>query len=287
MVALAHVEAAGVGEEADVGEVAGALGPHVASAVRRLLERNAVLLPRGDVDEGAAVGPEHPLVGREDQEIWIEPCHVGGDDADGVGRIDEKPAAGFAQGVPDGHQVDQSAIGPMDRRDRGQRHRRRAGAADGVQDGAGPVAICRLRDGLDPEALRRRACQPFENGRAVVVFQDEDARARLVGEKLSGDGDPIPDGGNERHIVRRGADEGGRRVARTLVLDVGEIGRNGPGLALAADGTPRCVLRRQRQGAPAGGIEIADVAGDIEQVALRGEHGWFSCDPLRLPRTVC
>ena len=57
---------------AEIGEIDLVLGAHVTAAERGLLQRNAVLMALGDVEEGAAVGPEQPFVGREDHKIRIE-----------------------------------------------------------------------------------------------------------------------------------------------------------------------------------------------------------------------
>ena len=93
MIALAHVVAPRIGQIARVGEVDRVLGFDVAPSERGLLERHAVLMALGDIDEGAPIGTEHPFVGREDQEIRIERLHVGRDDADAVRGIDQQRGA--------------------------------------------------------------------------------------------------------------------------------------------------------------------------------------------------
>ena len=91
MVALAHVVAPRAFDIGDVAEIDRVLGRHRLARRRYLLERHAVLPPLGDIHEGAAVGAEHPLVGREDQEVGIERLHV--DAAHARHRAWRRPAA--------------------------------------------------------------------------------------------------------------------------------------------------------------------------------------------------
>ena len=87
VVALAHVVAPRVVAIGRVAEVDRVLGVDRRARPRGLLERHAVLMALGDVHEGAAVGTEHPLVGREDQKVGIERLHV------------DVPHAGIVRGV--------------------------------------------------------------------------------------------------------------------------------------------------------------------------------------------
>ena len=84
VVALAHVEAARVADVAEIGEIDRVLRAHVAAAGRNLLQRDAALMAFGDVEEGAAVRPKHPFIGREHHEIRIETLHVHRQHADAL-----------------------------------------------------------------------------------------------------------------------------------------------------------------------------------------------------------
>src|SRR5260370_22121385 len=72
MVALAHIEAPCIVNVAKVREIDLVLGAHVTAAERGLFKRDTALMTLGNVEKGSAVGPEQPLVGRENHKIRIE-----------------------------------------------------------------------------------------------------------------------------------------------------------------------------------------------------------------------
>ena len=156
MIALAHVEAARAVDIVDVGEVDLLLGTHRAPAVARLLERNAVLAALGDIEEGAAVRTEHPLVGREHDEVRIERAHVELGDADAVRGVDQQCCALRAQCRRHAGDIDRAAVRPVHRRDRRERDRRRARPLDRGEHRSRPVAVARTLHGFDREALGAR-----------------------------------------------------------------------------------------------------------------------------------
>ncbi len=63
-------------------------------------------------------------------------------------------------------------------------------------------------------------------------------------------------------------DQPGGSVSRTFMLRVGKTGLERPGRALAPHRGTAGFQSPERQGAVGGGIEVADLAGDIEQGAL-------------------
>ena len=177
MIALAHVEAARVADIVGVGEVDLLLGTHRAPAVARLLERNAVLAALGDIEEGAAVGTEQPLVGRERDEVRVERAHVDLGDADAMRGVDQQCCALRAQCRRDAVEIDRAAVRPVHRRDRGERNRRRAWSFDRGEHRSRPVAVGGTLYGFDGEALGARPRQPFQHRGRMIVRQHEDARA--------------------------------------------------------------------------------------------------------------
>ena len=80
----------------------------------------------GDIKKGPAVGAEQPFVGREDHKVRIEARHVHRQHADAVGGVDEKEGALPPQRRRHFFQIDQPAVRPVHRRDRGEADRRRA-----------------------------------------------------------------------------------------------------------------------------------------------------------------
>ena len=175
MIALAHVETARVADIVRVGEVDLLLGPHRFAPVARLFERNAALVTARDIEEGAAIGAEQPLVGRERHEVGIERAHVEFGHADTVGGVDEQRRALRAKRRGDAGKIDRATIRPMHRRDRHERERRSARPRDGCEHRGGPVAVSAA--GFDREALGARARQPFQHGGGMIVRQHQDARA--------------------------------------------------------------------------------------------------------------
>src|SRR5262249_31293859 len=69
-----------------------------------------------------------------------------------------------------------------------------------------------------------------------------------------------------------GVDQPRRRAARAFILRGGMRRIDQPGLPLARDAGAPCILRDDGQGAPGGGVEIANLARNIEQRALRWQH---------------
>src|SRR6267142_1486605 len=124
MVALAHVEATCIGKVADVSEIDFVLGAHVTAAERGLLKRYAALMAPGDVEKGPAVGPEQPLVGRENHKIRIETPYVHCQHASAVRRVNQEGRSPLPQRRADFFDVDQPAVRPVHRRDRGKAYRR-------------------------------------------------------------------------------------------------------------------------------------------------------------------
>ena len=231
----------------------------------------------GDVHEGAAVGPQHPLVGREDQEIGIERLHVDVADADIVRGVDQQGRAlGLGRGG-DARHVERAAVRPMDRGDRDQGQRLGAGSLDRRHHRRRPVAVGWLLHRFDRKAAGFGAAHPFQHRRGMVVLQHQHAAAARDRQHLAGGRDTVADRRDQRDVDGIGADQGGRRLARALVLLRLEVGRQLPRLALARDGGASGLLHRNRQRAVGGGVEEADVTRDVEQGALAGQHGSLRC----------
>ncbi len=73
-------------------------------------------------------------------------------------------------------------------------------------------------------------------------------------------------------ILGRGADQRGGGGAAALVLEGAEARVEFPGPALARDPRAPGLLYREGQRRPGGGVEVGDIAGDVEKMALGGEH---------------
>src|SRR5207237_3375835 len=98
----AHVEAPRVGNVTRIGEIDRILGADILAAGSGLLERQSTLMALRDIDEGAAIGPEQPFVGRKDHKIRIEARNVQFDHAAALCGIDEKDRALLPQYCADG-----------------------------------------------------------------------------------------------------------------------------------------------------------------------------------------
>ena len=69
----------------------------------------------GTVQEGAAVGPEQPFVGREDHKIRVEMLYIHRQHAGALRRVDQEGGVLFSQRCPDFLDVDQPTVRPMHR----------------------------------------------------------------------------------------------------------------------------------------------------------------------------
>src|SRR5262249_1777413 len=87
----------------------------------------------------------------------------------------------------------------------------------------------------------------------------------------------IADRGNKGDVRRIGIDHASGRGPCALVLRVHEGGIERPGPALAPDGGTAGFLRAQRQRAIGGGIQVADLARHLEEIALRRKHQGSRC----------
>jgi hypothetical protein len=106
----------------------------------------------------------------------------------------------------------------------------------------------------------------------MVVLQHQHARTRRHGYELGRGRHAVAYGRNQGHVVGIGVDQPRRRAPRAFIL-CGGMGRlDQPRLPLARDaGAPR-VLGGNGQGTPGGGVEITNLARNIEQRALRWQH---------------
>ena len=87
---------------------------------------------------------------------------------------------------------------------------------------------------------------------------------------------PYPTDERQRHVGRIGLDQSRRGLARALVLLRGEFVIEQPRLPLALHRRARRLLRPQWQRAIRRGVEVTDLARDIEECALAGEHWHLS-----------
>ena len=149
MIALAHVETPRAGHEFDVAEIGRALRGDLAPAVGCLLQRHAVLVALGDVEERAPIRPQQPLVGREHEKVGIERPHVERDDAHGVRRIDQQRCSLRAQSRGDALDVHDPAIGPVHGRYGREGDWRRTGPRDRGEHRRGPIAVIGLPHDVD------------------------------------------------------------------------------------------------------------------------------------------
>ena len=204
VVALAHVEAPRIADVVDVREVDILLGAHRAAPVARLLQRNAVLVALGDIQEGAAVGTEQPLVGREDHEVRIERAHVERQHAGARAwhrRAGRRPARAARGRRGRGRPRRRRTSAPRrSRRARAVRHRDRSIAVS-----ERPRSSRRRRAGAPSRRRSRPAADarhPFQHGRGMVVLQHQHARARRHGQHLGRRRHAVGDRRDERDVAR-------------------------------------------------------------------------------------
>ena len=149
MIALAHVEAPGIADVIEIAEIHRVLGAHVAAAGGSLLQRDAALMAFRNIEKSAAVWAEQPFVGREDHKIRIEARHIHRQHAGALRRVHQKCTASLPERRADFFDIDQPAIRPVHRGDRGQADRRGARPFDAFEKRRCPVSIGRLLDRLD------------------------------------------------------------------------------------------------------------------------------------------
>ena len=107
----------------------------------------------------------------------------------------------------------------------------------------------------------------------MIVLEHQYARTARDREQLCRGSDAIADGGNQRDVAGIRIDQPRRSGTGALMYLARKFSGNEPRLALAPDRGVGRVLRPPRQRAVGGGVEVADVARDIELFALGGKHG--------------
>src|SRR5260370_28713215 len=113
MVALAHIEAPCIVNVAKVREIDLVLGAHVTAAERGLFKRDTGLMALGNVEKGSAVGPEQPLVGRENHKIRVEALHVYRQYTDALRGVDKEGRSLLPKRCAHFFEVDDAAFGPL------------------------------------------------------------------------------------------------------------------------------------------------------------------------------
>ena len=134
-------------------------------------------------------------------------------------------------------------------------------------------------DSLHGKALRLGTRLPLQHRRGVVVFENENARGAGNRHQLRRGRNAVADRGNQCDIARIGIDQPRSRIARSLMLAVGEGSLERPGHRLASHCRAGGFLGSQRQGAVGGRIQIADFARHLEEAALGGKHERLFVDP--------
>ena len=168
--------------------------------------------------------------------------------------------------------VDHPAVGPVHGRDGGKPDGGGTWRFDRGKDGRGPIAVIRPAHDVDAEPLGRSAGHPFQYRRGMIVLQHQHARTRRHGDELGGGGHAVAHGGNQRDVIRLGVDQPRRRASRAFKLLLWKRRIDPPRFSLARDAEAARLLRGDGQRTPGGGIEVANLARNIEQRALRGQH---------------
>jgi hypothetical protein len=103
----------------------------------------------------------------------------------------------------------------------------------------------------------------------VIVLQHQNARSGRHGKYFCSGGHAIPDRRDQRDVFRRGIDQRRRGFTHALILLRGEFVIEQPRPPLARHRVAAGIERLERQWAIGCGIEIADLARNIERRTLR------------------
>ena len=168
----------------------------------------------------------------------------------------------------------------MQRGQGGEADRRGAGAIDRIQQGTGPIGIGRAGHHFDRGADGFGAFLPNKGERGEFALDHQYPAALWDHEVAGGGGDAVADRAGDGDVVRRGAEQACSRAAGAFgdlaAVAVGHV----PGEALGGHAKLAGLAHGARQRDIGGGVEIGDLARDLEQVALAGQgsgvsHGAF------------
>ena len=120
----------------------------------------------------------------------------------------------------------------------------------------------------------------------MIVLEHQHPRAGRQRQRLGGGRNAVADRRYQRHVAWIGVDQAGRSRARTLELAGCEAGIQEPRPALAGGAIAAGLLHGERNRAPRRGVEIANLARDIEQRALRWQHWRPFGAPSRSGRSI-
>src|SRR5512133_465625 len=106
----------------------------------------------------------------------------------------------------------------------------------------------------------------------MVVLEHEHARTRGHGDELGRRRDAVAYRRNQRDVLWAGMDQPRRRATRAFKLLVGKRPVDQPRLSLPRNTNATRLLSCNGQGTPRGGVEITNLARNIEQRTLRWQH---------------
>ena len=225
--------------------------------------------PGSDVQQADGIRSKQPLIAGGDGEIRLHVTHAEGERAERLRQIERERGADLTASLADADQIEPPAARPLHVGKRGDRNL----VAQGSQDRGRPVVVFRPGDDFQNRSLFFRQPLPW-----IVVGR------KLLGEHentLSLTNRQIPS--CRRGAVARGGNNGdavGGAIKypssrRPKLFRAGEelIGRDLPGVCFARQaGLPR-LDHRPHQRRHVGAVEVGDVVGDIEEMALAGKHG--------------
>jgi hypothetical protein len=245
-----------------VGQAGEVLGAGAVDPV--LLERPALAVLLGDEQVGDAERPEQPLVARRHEEVGAQPGDVERHRAEGLAPVDDEQRSGLSRMRSHAREVDQRAVGPVHVGNRYQPHAF-------VERSGYRLRPCLRRAAVDGDHLRAVPLGPGTprvHGRWEVVGDHQHAVSPLGIDVVRGRREPVARCGDQGNALGVGADQTRKERAQLLGLVEPFGGADGPGLRPARKRLLAGCADGAKQGRQARAVEVGEITGNPEQVAL-------------------
>ena len=230
--------------------------------------------------QAGLVRPQQPFVPGADQQVGGEGLKIERFRADGLGAVQDQQRSHLPGPRTDGGHVEAITGGPV----HGGNIDRGGVRVDGLQQAGAPAGRVAGAPGGFPWCVRRRhqpqlgarfgaSGHPGINAAGKFPVRQNDVGPRPEGQVAGGDGHAVTGRRNHRHRVRRGVDQRPEARPQGFAKPMVFPRRQGAGSALPLQPVPSQRLGRLGQGRPRGAVEVAQVFGQGEQMALAGQHG--------------
>src|SRR5208283_119143 len=214
-------------------------------------------------------GAEQPFVAGGDGEIGLDVVHAEGQRTERLREIENERGSELAASLADADEVELPAARPVHVRQRGDGHI----GGQRVENGRSPVVVIGPGNDLQRGSGFFRPPLPGIVVRWKLFFEYKNALSFFDRKISRGGFYAVAGRGNDGDTVGGTIEQPSSNGAKFLGSGEKLIGRNLPRLCFAGQASVPGLNRRLHQRRHVGAVQVGNVVGDIEEMALRGNHG--------------